>query len=172
MSTISYRDAAPADAALLSDLFARSFTETFGHLYSADDLSAFLGQLDEQGWAKELGEHGLDVRLAEADGAAVGFAKVGALRLPVTPARPAVELRQLYVLQPWQGAGIAHELMRWTLEVANARRAEELYLTVYVDNHRARRFYERYGFTFVASYAFMVGSQADEDHIMRLTLER
>jgi diamine N-acetyltransferase len=172
MSAITYREAAPADAPLLANLFERSFTETFGHLYKAEDLSAFLSRLEEQGWAEELGDPRLAIRIVEADGAAVAFAKVGTLSLPVTPDGPAVELRQLYVLKPWQGAGIAHELMRWTLDVANARMAEEMYLTVYVDNHRARRFYERYGFTFVAPYAFMVGSQADEDHIMRLALER
>ena len=172
MSTLSYRDAAPADAPLLAELFARSFTETFGHLYSPENLSAFLAPLDAQGWAEELSDPGLSIRLVEADGAPVGFAKVGALSLPVTPGGRAIELRQLYVLKPWQGAGIAHELMRWALDAARARLAKEMYLTVYVDNHRARRFYERYGFTFVAPYAFMVGSQADEDHIMRLTLER
>jgi ribosomal protein S18 acetylase RimI-like enzyme len=171
MSAITYRDAAPADASLLANLFERSFTDTFGHLYKAEDLSAFLNQLDEQGWAEELGDPRLAIRIAEADGAAVAFAKVGTLSLPVTPDRPAIELRQLYVLKPWQGAGIAHELMRWALDFAKARLAKEMYLTVYVDNHRARRFYERYGFTFVAPYAFMVGNQADEDHIMRLDLE-
>mgnify|MGYP006146997509 CR=1 FL=1 len=35
------------------------------------------------------------------------------------------------------------------LDTARSRGAEELYLTVYTDNHRARRFYERYGFAFV-----------------------
>ena len=46
----------------------------------------------------------------------------------------------------------------------------ELYLTVYVDNHRARRFYDRYGFERVGRYDFMVGSHADEDVIMRRSL--
>ena len=36
--------------------------------------------------------------------------------------------------------------MDWALDEARRRGAEELYLTVYTDNHRARRFYERYGF--------------------------
>ena len=168
---IAYRDATPADAALLTDLFARGFTETFGHLYKPEDLAAFLAGADEAAWAAELADPRLAVRLAEEDGTPVGFAKVGTLRLPVTPAVPAVELRQLYILEPWHGLGIAQELMRWTLESARAEGATELYLSVYVDNHRARRFYDRYGFTFVAPYAFMVGNQADEDHIMRLALD-
>jgi RimJ/RimL family protein N-acetyltransferase len=40
-------------------------------------------------------------------------------------------------------------------------------LSVYVDNHRARRFYERHGFEPVGRYDFMVGSHADEDLILR-----
>ena len=37
-------------------------------------------------------------------------------------------------------------------------------------NHRARRFYERYGFEEIGVYTFMVGDHADEDHLMRLAL--
>lgn len=171
MSAIRYRDATAADAALLADLFARSFTETFGHLYKPEDLAAFLEQLNKEGFAQELADPGLAVHVVEADGTAVAFAKVGTITLPIAPERPATELRQLYVLKPWQGAGIAHELMRWALRHARELGAKEIYLTVYIDNHRARRFYEGYGFVFIAPYAFMVGSQADEDHIMRLELE-
>ena len=62
------------------------------------------------------------------------------------------------------------QLMDWAIDEARRRGAEELYLTVYTDNHRARRFYERYGFEAVGRYDFMVGSHADEDVIMRKLL--
>ena len=42
--------------------------------------------------------------------------------------------------------------------------------TVYVDNLRARRFYDGYGFEAVGRYDFMVGTHADEDIIMRKML--
>ena len=60
--------------------------------------------------------------------------------------------------------------MNWTLAEAKRRDTEALYLTVFVDNHRAKRFYERYGFEDVGRYAFMVGNHADEDIIMRKAL--
>ena len=60
--------------------------------------------------------------------------------------------------------------MDWAIEEAKARGGSELYLTVYTDNHRAKRLYERYGFVYVGPYHFMVGEQADEDIIMRLNL--
>ena len=56
--------------------------------------------------------------------------------------------------------------------MAEARRrgARALYLSVFIDNHRAQRFYARYGFEAVGRYDFMVGTHADEDIIMRLKL--
>lgn len=171
METIRYRRANEADAPALAAMFAQSFTDTFGHLYRPEDLAAFLSQLDEQGFREELGDPGLTFRLAEADGKLVAFAKMGTITLPVEADPEATELRQLYILQPWQGRGIAAELMEWALAEARAQGARRVYLSVYVDNHRARRLYERYGFTFVGPYAFRVGNHVDEDHIMRLDLE-
>ena len=172
MPDLTFRDAAPGDAAALAELGRRSFVETFGHLYRPEDLDTFLLNHSEANWAAELADPDLEIRLVEADGAPIAYAKIGSISLPVEPQAPAAELRQFYMLGPWQGQGIAAELMTWVLDRARARGAEELYLSVYVDNHRARRFYDRYGFTFVAPYAFMVGEQADEDLIMRLSLRK
>ncbi len=167
---ITYRSAGPDDAGAISALFAESFTATFGHLYAPADLAAFLARLDAAGFAAEIADPRYRVRLAEAEGRAVAFAKLGPPALPTEPSGVAVELRQLYVLGPWQGAGVAAALMDWTIEEAQAMGADELFLSVYVDNGRARRFYERYGFVRVGRYDFMVGTHRDEDEIMRLTL--
>jgi GNAT superfamily N-acetyltransferase len=167
---IAYRDARAADAPLLAELSRLTFVESFGHLYRKEDLEPFLGQLSEASWRRELDLPGFQIRLAEVDGEPAGFAKLGPLALPVDPRGHAVELRQLYLLQPWQGRGIARAMMDWMLDQARRRRADEIYLSVWTGNHRARRFYTRYGFAFVAPYAFMVGEQADEDEIWRLRL--
>ena len=57
-----------------------------------------------------------------------------------------------------------------TVAEARARGFDELYLTVWIENHRARRFYERNGVVEVGRYAFVVGDQVDDDRILRLTL--
>ncbi|MGS1016710.1 N-acetyltransferase family protein [Allosphingosinicella humi] len=171
MTDITYRAAGAADAGALARLFRDSFVETFGHLYSRENLAAFLAGKSEADWAEELVDSAFAIRIAEELGEAVGYAKLGPPSLPFEPRGPTAELRQLYVLKPWHGAGIAHELMRWTIAEAKARGARDLVLSVYVDNHRARRFYDRYGFEFVGPYSFMVGDHADEDHVMRLKLE-
>ena len=167
---ISYRDGLPADAAALDGLFDESFADTFGHLYAAEDLAQFLGGFSVEDWARELADPDLAFRVAEADDRLAGYAKLGPVALPVGPACPAVELRQLYVLKPWHGSGIARTLMDWVVAEARGRGAKELYLSVFTENHRARRFYARYGFEEVGPYIFMVGSHADQDIIMRAKL--
>jgi GNAT superfamily N-acetyltransferase len=168
---IACRDAGPADAEALAGLFRRSFVETFGPLYRREDLDAFLAGLSDEAWRGELADPAIAVRIAEAEGAAIGFAKIGPLALPAEAAGPAAELRQLYVLKPFQGRGIAHALMGWALGEARRRGAGEMFLSVYSGNYRAKNFYRFYDFSYVAPYLFMVGEQADEDEIWRLALK-
>jgi GNAT superfamily N-acetyltransferase len=168
--TITYRDATPADAALMADIGPRSFTETFGHLYTPENLAAFLTNHSEANWHGELTDPRYAVRLAFEGATAIGFAKVGPPSLPFEVTGPSAELRQLYVLKPWHGAGVAAVLMDWVIAEARRRGAAELYLSVFIDNARARKFYDRYGFEAVGRYDFMVGTHADEDIIMRLKL--
>ena len=168
--TVTYRDAGLADAALIADLFARSFCETFAHLYKPEDLAAFLDQVNEAGFAGELSDPSFEIRIAEADGTTVGFAKLGNASLPVETPEGTLELWQIYVLSQWQGSGIGPALFDWAAGRARDRGARHLQLTVYVDNHRAKAFYERRGFVEVGRYDFMVGNHADEDIIMRAPL--
>ena len=170
MTAVTYRDAKPTDLPAVDRIFRTSFCDTFAHLYRQEDLDAFLGQFTPEAWREEYDDPRYAFRLAEIDGKDVGFLKLGPLSLPVEPELPALELRQLYLIKEAQGRGIADALTQWALAGARSRGAKELYLTVYTDNHRARRFYQRYGFVEVGPYAFMVGSQADEDIIMKLAL--
>jgi GNAT superfamily N-acetyltransferase len=168
---IAYRAAGPDDAPTIDAIFRESFIETFGHLYAPEDLAAFLAGFTLDAWRAELSDPRFAFRLAEEDGQAAGYVKLGPTSLPHVAPGPAIELRQFYLLGPWQGRGVATALMDWVLAEARQRGAGDIYLSVYINNHRARRFYERYGFTYIGPYAFMVGNHADEDQVLRLPLK-
>jgi ribosomal protein S18 acetylase RimI-like enzyme len=168
--TLAYRDATPADAAALDQLFKTSFCDTFAHLYRPEDLNSFLLSFGVAAWEKQLRDPAFACRIAEVDSAPVGYVKLGPLKIPVETDLSSMLLDQLYVLKEHHGSGIARDLMNWALAEATRRGFEALYLTVYLDNHRAKRFYERYGFEAVGRYDFMVGNHADEDIIMRKPL--
>lgn len=166
--TPTYRDATPTDIPALDALFRGSFSETFGPLYAPADLAAFLAQFTPEAWTQDLATKRL--RLAEAASRLLGYAKLGPCALPVEAGGDALELYQLYLAADAKGTGVARTLMDWTIATSRSEGATELYLSVYVENHRARRFYERYGFLDIGRYDFPVGDHIDEDRLMRLTL--
>jgi GNAT superfamily N-acetyltransferase len=168
--SIAYRNATIRDAGALAELGKATFVATFGHLYQPSDLDVFLENHTPDAWERELADPAFAVRVAELDGRMVGYAKLGPPHLPFEPRGEAAELRQLYVLEEMKGQGVGHALIEWVIDRARDRRADHLYLSVFTDNHRARRFYEKYGFEPEGTYAFMVGTHADEDIVMRLAL--
>lgn len=167
---IACRNAGPADLPAVDALFRRSFAATFGHLYAPSDLAAFFARFTPAAWSTDLTRPDLAIRLAEDDGTLVGFAKIGDPTLPVEPRGIAVELRQLYLDADACGKGIADTLLGWAIATARARGAGELFLSVFVDNVRARRFYARHGFERIGRYDFPVGDHVDQDDLMRLVL--
>lgn len=168
--TATYRDGRIEDAEALDRLFDTVFCDTFAHLYRPEDLDAFLTSYGVEDWRSDLADSAYAFRVAESDGEVVGYVKLGPNKLAIESNGPAILLDQLYVARDHHGVGIARELMDWAIGEARQRGATELYLTVFIDNHRARRFYERYGFEPAGRYDFMVGNQADEDVIMRKAL--
>ena len=168
--SIAYRNATIRDAGALAELGKATFVATFGHLYQPSDLDVFLENHTPDAWERELADPAFAVRVAELDGRMVGYAKLGPPHLPFEPRGEAAELRQLYVLEEMKGQGVGHALIEWVIDRARDRRADHLYLSVFTDNQRARRFYEKYGFEPEGTYAFMVGTHADEDIVMRLAL--
>ena len=134
------------------------------------DLAAFLERHTPDAWANDITDPDYAIRIAEADGAAIGYAKLGPPSLPFEPRGPSIELRQFYLLAAAHGTGVAQSMMAWVIETARARGAADMYLSVFIDNHRARRFYERHGFERIGEYGFMVGNHRDTDDVMRLSL--
>lgn len=173
MTEITYRPPTAADTEALCQLGRDTFIETFGHLYSEKDLNHFLVTVfGPEGMPVEMQDPELGFLVAEEDGQLVGYCKVGAMHTEVEadPNRRSLELRQLYLRGSHQGKGVAQKLMDWGLEELRRRGAEDVYLTVYSDNHRAQKFYARYGFVEVGKNLFMVGDQADDDRIWKLSL--
>lgn len=167
---LSIRPVTSDDAETLARVARDSFTETFGHLYAPEDLAAFLAQHNAREWSAQIADPAFAVRLIEAGGRPAGYVKLGPPSLPFTPGQGAIELRQFYLLRPYHGTGFAPEMMAWVIAEARARGHAQLYLSVFTDNIRARRFYTRHGFEEVGPYAFKVGNHEDEDIVMRLSL--
>jgi len=167
------RRATVDDAATLSSLAARTFTETFGHLYPPEDLQAFLQDAyppDKQAIILAHPDYAVWL-LEDADGVAVGHAAAGPCGLPhVDVQRGDGELKRLYVLASQQNGGwggrMFDEAERWLLRDG----PRTLWVGVWSENFGAQRFYARHGFGKVGTYEFPVGRVRDLEFILRRPL--
>ena len=163
------RRADPADAEVLAEIGARTFTETFAHLYPPPDLAAFLAEAyGVERTRATLADPAKAAWLVEADGKVVGYAEAGPCGLPHAEVTPACgELKRFYLLKPWQGGGLGarlfDEVMAW-LEKDGPR---DIWIGVWSENHGAQRFYGRRGFAQAGDYGFKVGNTTDHEFILR-----
>jgi diamine N-acetyltransferase len=169
--TITYRIPTQADVPALAALGAETFMDTFGHLYSEADSSAFLKRVhSHEAVAADMANPDTAYQIAENDSGLIAYCKVSTLGMPVTPTGKALELKQIYVREQFTGTGIAQHLMTWALDVCRERGVDEVYLSVFQENIRAQKFYRKFGFEKFAEYEFMVGDQADPEYIFRAVL--
>ena len=159
MTPIIWRKAVAADAEALSYLGAATFLASFAFDHPGGPLIDHLR--DQHGaayYAAMLGDPAIDVVIGETPlGAPVGYAMIAPPAHPTLQQPGDVELKRIYLLGPWQGAGHGRDLLRHVFDVANKRGAKRLLLAVYEQNLRAVAFYERAGFVAVGETVFMVG---------------
>ncbi|HJV48278.1 MAG TPA: GNAT family N-acetyltransferase [Geothrix sp.] len=168
MASATLRPAVPDDAAILADLGARTFRETFEQICSPGDMEAFLeATYGEAIQRAELLDSSRPALVLEADGAPIGFAQLRmGHREPCITARRPVELQRIYVLRGSHGGGHGAALMNRAVELARDWGADVLWLGVWENNHRALAFYARNGFREVGEHIFKIGDQVDRDLIL------
>jgi GNAT superfamily N-acetyltransferase len=168
------RRATPADAETLSALGARTFAESFGRLYSVQDLQAFLDDSHAPAaYARLLADPAYAFWLAEEDGQAIGYALAGPARLPHADVAPGDgELKRLYLLASHQGGGRGAALFEQALTWLERDGPRQLWISVWSENFGAQRFYMRYGFEHAGEYEFIVGTQHDREFIFRRRAEK
>lgn len=148
------------DAAAVTALAQRTYTDAFGGSMQPSDLAAHLARhLSVDRVTEMLAQDAF--LLARDRQSVVGFVQFGAADddAGITPSRT-VEIRRVYVLDGYQNLGIGARLMEAALSRIDAQSVRAVVLDVWEENHGARRFYERYGFTVCGERPFHVESGA------------
>jgi len=169
MTEPTIRRAVPADAEALARIGAQTFVETFGHMYAAEDLRAFLdAAYGLEKTRRDLTDPAKAAWLVEADGKVVGHALAGPCDLPHDDVTPACgELKRLYVLKAHHGGGTGSRLLATVLEWLEKDGPRPLWIGVWSENLGAQRLYGRMGFEKVGEYDFPVGETRDREFILR-----
>ena len=161
-----------ADAGLLSELGARTFSETFAVDNTPEDLAAYIAKwFNVAQQTAELEDAGSIFLIAEVDGRAAGYAKLhdGEPEKGVEGAKP-IELVRLYVSRDWLGRGIGEQLMRACIDEARQAGHETIWLGVWERNARAQAFYRKWNFREVGEHMFQLGADLQRDLLMERPL--
>jgi GNAT superfamily N-acetyltransferase len=166
----SIRKATVDDADTVSSLGARTFSETFAHLYPSEDLETFLAYAyGLERTRRDLADADKATWLLEdEDGEAIGYATAGPCGLPHPDARPEHgELHRVYVLKSHQGGGRGGLLLNTALAWLEKDGPRPLWIGVWSENFGAQKLYGRLGFEKVGEYHFPVGETRDLEFILR-----
>ena len=157
------------DADTVSSLGARTFTETFAHLYPVEDLETFLAYAyGLERTRRDLADPDSATWLLELDDEAIGYATAGPCGLPHPEVKPGDgELHRIYVLKAFQGGGRGSVLLNTALDWLEKDGPRPLWIGVWSENVGAQKLYGRLGFEKVGEYHFPVGETKDLEFILR-----
>ena len=161
-----------ATAAELAALGHQTFQDTFAADNRPEDMAAYLADsFSPEKQLAELEDANTVFLLARMQQELVGYAKLQFnSKLGVPSGKEPdqrVEVARLYVREDWIGTGLGATLMRRILEEARQRACRSVVLGVWEKNERAIAFYQRFGFKSVGQQPFVLGSDVQNDLIMR-----
>jgi len=187
---LEFRQATSEDAAQVSKLIGSTWAKFFAYSVTESDLDTYLNTtVSEAQIRKEIEDPNKYYLLAArppgyvtsseqpvSSTAATGSVVVGVAQLNfntteegLTTSNP-VELNRLYINSTEQGSGLAAILLQAAEMEAKNRGYNGLWLGVWENNARAKRFYEKMGFVRRGEHSFWVGESKRKDWIMEKKL--
>lgn len=144
------RRATVNDAATLSALSKQTFFDTFTGTCTDEDMEQFLQEYFNLEQVKsELRNENDFYFFAEINGIPAGYIRMmeDYSNFELMKKWKALELKRIYVDKEFHGKGVAKELINFVEAFAKENKYEVLWLGVWEHNLRAKRFYEKNGFT-------------------------
>ena len=160
------------DAAMLAELGARTFYDTFAQDNTPENISLYMKKsFSTEIHLNELSRPDIIFLIAEMENESVGYAKlkVDSKDESITGTKP-IEIERIYSLQEYIGKGIGKALMQAAIDEAKQKDCNSIWLGVWEKNPRAINFYKKWGFREVGTHIFMLGDDPQRDFIMELNL--
>ena len=162
------RRAEAADAEALSLVAGATFLETYADILKREDMLAHIaGKSSPERFSSFMADPRTIVTLAEAPAgrAPLGYTIMADPDLPVELQADDIELLRIYTLAPRLGSGLGAALLERAITDARADGRKRMLLGTHPDNVRARRFYEKHGFTVIGRRTFRVGEAEFDDPV-------
>ncbi len=146
------------DAPLLAAVGVVTFYEAYFEQDEPADMATYLSEtFSEDAMSAELADDGVTYFICLRDGKAVGYAKLLRGSTAQGVAKNSVELKRIYLVERVWGLGVGDILLEHCIEAARQEWYDAIWLGVWEENSRARKFYARHGFVEVGTVEFPYG---------------
>lgn len=169
---VEIRKVGPDDVDTVVELARKTFRETYEAYNDPDELRMYMDRaLTRKVLEDELRANGSAWYIAYLDNRPVGFFKLRwdsvARNLP---GKVALELQRIYVLQEYQGFSIGRALIQYARAFAKDNGYNTIWLQVWQKNAKAIKFYQDAGFVVYETSTFLMGTEVQQDFLMRYDL--
>ncbi len=171
---MNIRYATTDDAKMLAEFGAKAFQDSFAKDNTEENMRLFLKRTySPEIQLNELTNPNVVFLIAEIEGEAVGYVKINLnSRDKSVKSIKTIEIERIYAAKEHIGKGVGKSLMQASIQEAEQRGCDSLWLGVWEKNPRAIEFYKKWGFVEVGTHVFMLGDDPQRDYSMELRLER
>jgi ribosomal protein S18 acetylase RimI-like enzyme len=157
------RRAGTDDAAVLAELGAVTFRQSYASIIPAGELDAYTGEaFNVEKVRSELANPDIVYLLAVANEDICGYAKLECTTPPLRITAPdPIELVRLYAAPGWIAKGVGTALLKAALETAAVAGYRTCWLRVWKGNDLAIGFYRSRGFEEIGSEPYFVGQACE-----------
>ena len=163
MTNIEIRKASINDLEDLQKIGRQTFSETFAAENTEEDMAKYVEEsFSVERLSAELNNPDSEFYVAVQHNDVIGYLKLnfGKSQTELKDNR-ALEIERIYVLKAFHGKKIGQLLYDKAIQVATNNKVEYVWLGVWEENHRARRFYKK---------IFKLGNDEQTDIMMKLEL--
>lgn len=161
-----------ADAEIIADMSRQTFYETFAAYNTKENMDKFLEEsFSRKVLIEEVGAKDNIFLLAYDDDEPVGYVRMRENNIPPQlDNKNAMEIARIYATAGSIGKGVGKHLMQKCIDIAIEKKKELLWLGVWEHNRRAIDFYTKWGFEKFGTHIFMLGTDPQQDWLMRKQL--
>lgn len=172
--TINIKKCGPENLQLLREISIETFTDTFIHQNSPENINAYLERaFNLNQLEKELSNISSQFFLVYFNKEAAGYLKVNThdAQSEEMGGDDTFEIERIYIKNKFQKHGLGKYLLKKAMENALELNKKKIWLGVWEKNENAIAFYIKMGFVQTGVHSFYMGDEEQIDFIMTKTIK-